>query len=72
MKDSQAGLSKINLQKGILLFEGSGFLLAILTLWVTEYLDPPFSYMQVIIESTIIGVWGWITVYLTWRLYPKD
>ena len=44
MKDSQVKLSKIYVQKSIFGLEGLGFLLAVLTLWVTEYLEPPFSY----------------------------
>jgi len=71
LKGSQAELSKIYVQKGILVFEGLGFLLALLTCWVTECFDPPFSYTQVIIESIIIGVLGWVTLYLTWRLIQR-
>ncbi len=68
MKDSQVKLSKIYVQKSIFVFEGLGFLLAVLTLWVTEYLEPPFSTTQVIIESTIIILLGFFTVNLTRRL----
>ena len=71
MKDSQAGLNKTYVEKGILGFIVIGFLIAALTCWITEYFDPPFSYGQVIIESMIIGVLGWITVYLVRRLIQR-
>jgi len=71
MKNAKTGLSKNYVQKGVLGFEIIGFFLAALTCWVTEYFDPPFSYMQAIIETAVIGVLGWITVYLTWRLIQR-
>ena len=71
MKDSQVKLSKIYVQKSVFGLEGLGFLSAVLTLWVTEYLEPPFSYTQVIVESTIIILLGCFTVYLTWRFIQR-
>jgi hypothetical protein len=71
MKDSPVKLSRIYVQKSIFVFEGLGFLLAVLTLWVTEYLDPPFSATQVIIESIVIILLGCFTVNLTRRLIHR-
>ena len=71
MKDLQVKLSKIYVQKSIFVFEGLGFFLAIFTCWMTEYFDPPFSYTQVIIESTIIILLGIFTVNLTRRLIQR-
>jgi hypothetical protein len=71
MIGSQANLSKINLRKGIFGLNCLGFLLAILTCWVTEYFDPPFSYMQVTIESMVLILLGCITLYLYFRLIQR-
>jgi hypothetical protein len=71
MKNAKTALPKDSVKKGILGVEIIGFFLAALTLWVTEYFDPPFSYMQVIVESTIIIALGSITVYLTGRLIQR-
>jgi hypothetical protein len=71
MKDFQANFTKIFVKKKALVFEGLGFLLIILACWVTEYFDPPFSYTQVIIESTVIILLGGITVFLAGRLIQR-
>lgn len=42
-----------------------GFLAAILTCWATEWLDPPFSYQQVLIESLVLLFLGWTIVRWT-------
>lgn len=72
MKVFQARSSKIYLQKSIFVFIGLGFLSAILICWLTEYLDPPFSYLQVIIESMGIILLGCFTEYLNLETYPKN
>jgi len=36
-----------------------GFLSAILTCWLTEWFDPPFSFQQVLIESLVLLILGW-------------
>ena len=71
MTTSQVKLAKINLQNCIFVFICLGFLLAILTCWLTEYFDPPFSYSQVIIESLVMILLGCLTVFLIWRLIEK-
>jgi hypothetical protein len=71
MNDLQVKLSKIYMQKSILVFEGMGFFLAILTGWMTEYFDPPFNFTQVIIESTVIILLGSFTIYSTRRLIQR-
>jgi hypothetical protein len=71
MKGSQAKFSKINLQNYIFAFYCLGFLLAIITCWLTEYFEPPFSYRQVIIESLVMILLGCFTICLTWRLIQR-
>lgn len=44
-----------------------GFLTAILTCWVTEMVDPPFSLQQVIIETVVLLLLGWSIVRRTIR-----
>jgi len=36
-----------------------GFFAAILTCWITEIFDPPFSFQQVLIESFVLLILGW-------------
>jgi MFS-type transporter involved in bile tolerance (Atg22 family) len=71
MKGAQTKLSRNNLQNYIFAFYCLGFLLAIMTCWLTEYFEPPFSYRQVIIESLAMILLGCITVYLNWRLIQR-
>ncbi len=71
MKDSKSRISKVYVQRGVLLFEALGFMLAIVTCWITEYLDPPFILKQVKIETLSILILGICVVYLTWRLIRR-
>lgn len=45
--------------------EGVGFLAAIVSCWVTEYFDPPFSLQQVGLDTLAIGVVGVLVVRWT-------
>jgi light-regulated signal transduction histidine kinase (bacteriophytochrome) len=49
----------------IVVYESLGFLLAIAVCWVTEVLDPPFSFSQVIIETLGILIVGVFTLINT-------
>ena len=64
-------LSKSNVQRKVLIQEVAGFLIIILTCWLTELFDPPFSFQQVIIETVLIILFGSITINLTWRLIRR-
>jgi hypothetical protein len=64
-------LSKIQVQRKVIIWEVAGFLIIILTCWVTEFFDPPFSFQQVIIETVFILLFGCVTIYLTWGLIRR-
>lgn len=64
-------LSKNQVQRKIIFFEVSGFVIIILTCWLTEAFDPPFSFQQVIIETVFILLFGYLTVNLTGKLIRR-
>ena len=45
-----------------------GFSVTIVGCWFTEYLDPPFSFQQVLAETAIISLLGFFTLRRTLRL----
>ena len=67
----KAELSRIQVQKRIIIGEVAGFLIIILTCWLTELFDPPFSFQQVIIETVAIMLFGCLTINLTWKLIRR-
>ena len=71
MRDAKSELSKISALKWILIAEIGGFIFIILTCWVTEFYDPPFSWSQVLIETVATVILGSLTVYLTLQLIKR-
>ena len=59
------------LKEKVVIIEMTGFAIAILTDWLTELYDPPFSFQQVLIESLIALVIGWIVVRLTLKMLGR-
>ena len=51
-------LSNQSMKRKVVGGEIFGFLLAILTCWITEIFDPPFSMQQVLIESLALLILG--------------
>jgi len=64
-------LSKTHVQRKVIIWEVAGFLIIILTCWVTELFDPPFSFQQVIIETVFILLFGCFIINLTWKLIRR-
>ena len=50
------------IQRRLLWLGMVGFLLTIIGCWFTEYLDPPFSFQQVLAETAIISLLGFFTI----------
>ena len=67
----KSDLSKIQVQKRIIIWEVAGFLIIILTCWLTELFDPPFSVHQVIIETIFILLFGGLSINLTGKLIRR-
>ena len=55
-------------QRRVLVSNIIGFALPIVGVWVTEYFDPPFSYLQVSIETAILVALGIVTTRRTLRI----
>jgi hypothetical protein len=64
-------LSKNQVQRLVIFWEIAGFLIIILTCWMTELYDPPFSYQQVIIETALILLFGCLITNMTWKLIRR-
>ncbi len=71
MNDYVMNLTKSHVQKRILFFEILGLILIILTCWITELFDPPFSFSQVIIESYAVIIVGFFVVYWTRKMMMR-
>ena len=56
------------IQRRVLWFNVLGFSLATVGCWLSELLDPPFSFPQVFLETAIITTLGLITLRRTLRL----
>jgi hypothetical protein len=67
----EAELSKIQVQSKIIIWQIAGLLIIIMTCWVTEIFDPPFSFQQVIIETVFIILFGCLSISLTWKLIRR-
>jgi len=65
------GFSKKAIQKTLYIYEIVGFLLVIMTCWLTELCDPPFSLSQVIIETGVIVLLGFSVVIITQKLIKR-
>lgn len=64
-------LSKTHVQRKVIFWEVAGYLIIILTCWLTELFDPPFSFQQVIIETVSIILFGCLTIHLTGKLIRR-
>lgn len=71
MIPSEPSVSRQSARIGILGVEVTGFSLAIAAAWLTESLDPPFSWSQVLIETVVILVAGVVTITMTQRLVHR-
>lgn len=71
MRDSKRELSKNHVIKRAAILEIVGFLFLILTSWVMEYYDPPFSWAQAAVETIAIIIVGSITIYFTWKFIER-
>lgn len=71
MRNAKSELSKISVLKWALIAEIGGFIFIILSCWLTEFYDPPFSWSQVLIETGAIVILGSITVCLTLQLIKR-
>jgi hypothetical protein len=66
MINNRNELSKVSALRWILFTELIGFILIILSCWLTELYDPPFNLRQVLIETSAIVLISSFTIY--WRL----
>ena len=64
-------LSKIHVQRKVVIWEVAGVMIIILTCWLTELFDPPFSYQQVVIETVIILLFGFLIINMTGNLIKR-
>lgn len=71
MKSLAPELSKIYVTNKVILFEELGFLAAIVICWLTELIDPPFSFTQVIIETFSITLLGYLIISATSDLIKR-
>ncbi len=71
MKSFAPELSKNYVTNKVILFEELGFFAAIVICWLTELIDPPFSFMQVIIETVSITLLGCLVISTTLNLIKR-
>jgi hypothetical protein len=71
MKSLVPDLSKNYVTNKVLFLEQTGFLVAIVICWLTEFLDPPFSFTQVIIETAGIAMLGYLIISTTSNLIKR-
>jgi hypothetical protein len=71
MRDAKSELSKISALKWVLIAEIGGLIIIILSCWLTEFYDPPFSWSQVLIETAAIAIVGSLTLYFTLQLIKR-
>jgi hypothetical protein len=71
MMSSTPELTKIHVTNKVILFEELGFFAAIVICWLTELIDPPFSFTQVIIETVSITLLGYLIISTTSDLIKR-
>jgi len=71
MRDTKSELSRFAALKWVLIAEVIGFIFIILTCWLTELYDPPFSWSQVLIETGAIVIICSFTVYSTLQFIKR-
>lgn len=65
MDDPVIDLAEHPIQRRVLWLGVGAFSLAVLGCWLTEYLDPPFSFRQVVLETAILALLGFFTIRRT-------
>jgi hypothetical protein len=71
MKSFAPELTKVYVKETVVLFEVLGFFAAILICWLTELIDPPFSFAQVIIETVSISLLGYLVISNTTNIIRR-
>jgi len=71
MHNSLVRWSKELVEKRLLILVTGGFAATVVTCWVTELADPPFSLQQVCIDTFIIMLVGAFTVHWTRKLLQR-
>ena len=71
MSRFKTNLSKSSVQKALFAFQVVGFLLAVATCWLTELLDPPFSFSQVSLETMVLVILGAAVIWVTDQLIKR-
>jgi hypothetical protein len=71
MKKYAPELNKVDVQDKVILYEVLGFILAIVICWLTELIDPPFSFAQVIIETVSISLLGYLVISNTTNIIRR-
>jgi hypothetical protein len=71
MKGFGSELSKIHVSNKVIVFEELGFLASIVICWLTELIDPPFSFTQVILETFSISLLGYWIISTTSNLIKR-